>query len=174
MAHVLRAAAHLGALPTNGGLNARRIAAARPRAQLLASRNDEQATASQQQHPGSMFAAAVLAAAVLTGHPNMALAAEDAAATVGSAAVPTAYFGNGCFWGRQKDFVDTEQRLGRTSPADISALVGYAGGQKAGPDGKVCYYFNGDPRTIYERLGHAEVVQVALSQQQQSAQQEFK
>jgi hypothetical protein len=31
--------------------------------------------------------------------------------------------------GRQKDFVDAEQALGRTTPADISALVGYAGGQ---------------------------------------------
>jgi hypothetical protein len=37
----------------------------------------------------------------------------------------------------------------------------------------VCYYYNGDPRTIYERLGHAEVVQVALSQEAPSAQQEF-
>lgn len=24
--------------------------------------------------------------------------------------------------------------------------------QMTGPDGKVCYYYNGDPRTIYERL----------------------
>jgi hypothetical protein len=24
--------------------------------------------------------------------------------------------------------------------------------QSTGPDGKVCYYYNGDPRTIYERL----------------------
>jgi hypothetical protein len=24
--------------------------------------------------------------------------------------------------------------------------------QATGPDGKVCYYYNGDPRTIYERL----------------------
>jgi hypothetical protein len=48
-----------------------------------------------------------------------------------------------------------------------------AGGKQAGPDGKVCYYYNGDPRTIYERLGHAEVVQVALSQEAPSAQQEF-
>lgn len=31
--------------------------------------------------------------------------------------------------GRQKDFVDTEKALGRTDPAQISALVGYAGGQ---------------------------------------------
>jgi hypothetical protein len=46
-----------------------------------------------------MFAAAALAAAVLCSQPNMALAAEDAAvAAAGTAAVPTAYFGNGCFW----------------------------------------------------------------------------
>lgn len=31
--------------------------------------------------------------------------------------------------GRQKEFVDTEKSLGRTDPAQISALVGYAGGQ---------------------------------------------
>eukprot|EP00879_Flechtneria_rotunda_P005275 GHRR01005561.1.p1 GENE.GHRR01005561.1~~GHRR01005561.1.p1 ORF type:complete len:301 (+),score=93.10 GHRR01005561.1:176-1078(+) len=120
--------------------------------------------AQQQQHPGSMLAAAALAAAVLTS-PLTAAAAES---------VPTVYFGNGCFWGRQKDFVDTEKALGRTNPAAISALVGYAGGKQAGPDGKVCYYYNADPRTIYERLGHAEVVQVALSDEQQSAEEEFR
>jgi hypothetical protein len=36
--------------------------------------------------------------------------------------------------GRQKDFVDAEKALGRTSPADISSLVGYAAGKK------VCTY----------------------------------
>ncbi len=39
---------------------------------------------------------------------------------------------------------------------------------------QVCYYYNGDPRTIYERLGHAEVVQVALSGSQTDAEREFK
>jgi hypothetical protein len=75
--------------------------------------------------------------------------------------------------GRQKDFIDTEKALGRSQPADMSALVGYAGGTAAGPGGKVCYYYS-DPRTIYERLGHAEVVQVALSDQPGAAEQEFK
>ncbi len=49
---------------------------------------------------------------------------------------------------------------GRSAP-DISAVVGYAGGTKAGPDGKVCYYY-ADPRTVYDSLGHAEVVKVDL------------
>jgi hypothetical protein len=70
---------------------------------FLPCRNDQHVIESQQQqqqqqHPGSMLAAAVLAAAVLSGQPNMALAAEEAATTTGNAAVPTAYFGNGCFW----------------------------------------------------------------------------
>lgn len=41
------------------------------------------------------------------------------------------------FRGAQKDFVDTEKALGRAS-AQVSAVVGYAGGTQAGPDGKVC------------------------------------
>ena len=39
------------------------------------------------------------------------------------------YFGNGCFWGRQKDFVDVEKALGREG-GKISAITGYAGGAK--------------------------------------------
>jgi hypothetical protein len=37
--------------------------------------------------------------------------------------------------GRQKDFVDTEKSLGRVEPAQISAIVGYAGGQVRQPAG---------------------------------------
>lgn len=103
----------------------------------------------------------------------MPAVADDAPATTTSAraaAAPEAvYFGNGCFWGRQKDFVDTERSLGRVDPAEISSVVGYAGGAREGPDGKVCYYYS-DPRTIYEKLGHAEVVQVALSPGDEAAQ----
>ena len=39
----------------------------------------------------------------------------------------------------------------------------YAGGFSAkGNDGKVCYYY-GSPDTVYERLGHGEVVRTVLS-----------
>tara|TARA_B100000482_G_scaffold179408_1_gene151164 strand:+ start:192 stop:686 length:495 start_codon:yes stop_codon:yes gene_type:complete len=73
------------------------------------------------------------------------------------------YFGNGCFWGRQHEFVQTERtQLGR-SDDEVSSLVGYAGGFSAkGKDGKVCYYY-GAPDTVYERLGHGEVVRTVLS-----------
>jgi len=85
-----------------------------------------------------------------------------------SAALPAAaladitpvYFGNGCFWGRQKDFVDTEMALGRTMP-EVSAVVGYAGGRSK--ESATCYYYNA-PDSVYEKQGHAEVVQVALSE----------
>lgn len=37
------------------------------------------------------------------------------------------YFGNGCFWGRQHEFVEAERRQGR-SDDDVTSLVGYAVG----------------------------------------------
>jgi peptide methionine sulfoxide reductase MsrA len=78
-----------------------------------------------------------------------------------SEAVEPVYFGNGCYWGRQYDMIKTEESMGRTAK-DISAVVGYAGGRKTSPSGKVCYYYTNELDTIYEKLGHAEVVQVEL------------
>eukprot|EP00889_Picochlorum_renovo_P004056 jgi/Picre1/31086/NNA_006441.t1 len=71
------------------------------------------------------------------------------------------YFGNGCFWGRQYDFVKAENEMGRDGN-EISAVVGYAGGRKASPSNKVCYYYTPEADTVYEKLGHAEVVKVEL------------
>ncbi|CAL5228143.1 g11222 [Coccomyxa viridis] len=78
-----------------------------------------------------------------------------------SSGAPTPiYFGNGCFWGRQKDYIDAEKSMGRIK-SDLSAVVGYAGGRQKGPQGQVCYY-SGPQDALYEKLGHAEVVQVQL------------
>jgi hypothetical protein len=74
-----------------------------------------------------------------------------------AAEITPIYFGNGCFWGRQKDFVDTEMKMGRDVMSS-TAVVGYAGGQENTKD--TCYYYNA-PGTLYERQGHAEVVQVS-------------
>lgn len=63
-----------------------------------------------------------------------------------------------CFWGRQKDFVDTEMQLGR-DVSTSTAVVGYAGGKENSKS--TCYYYNA-PDTLYEKQGHAEVVQVGL------------
>jgi len=93
-----------------------------------------------------------------------------------AAAAPGAevYFGNGCFWGRQHEFVEAERKQGRSND-EVTSLVGYAGGlglgapsPKAGSTtaaaaaGKVCYYY-GAADTVYDRLGHGEVVRTSLS-----------
>ena len=74
-----------------------------------------------------------------------------------------AYFGNGCFWGRQHEFVSLEKDILNREDVQVKSLAGYAGG-KRGAGGKnkdtVCYYY-GAADTVYERLGHAEVVQIA-------------
>ena len=70
------------------------------------------------------------------------------------------YFSNGCFWGRQYDFVQTEQKLLGRSPEEVTAVAGYAAGKI--PSDKVCYYYTPEKDTVYERLGHAEAVQVEL------------
>ncbi|GAX81266.1 hypothetical protein CEUSTIGMA_g8698.t1 [Chlamydomonas eustigma] len=109
-----------------------------------------------------------------------AVAAEASPAVPGAASTSakklpeTVYFGNGCFWGRQKDFVDTEMAVLGRKPSEITSVVGYAGGKMTGPDGKVCYYYS-DPRTVYERLGHAEVVKVDINADSpQAVKNEFK
>jgi len=109
-----------------------------------------------------------LACALSCSSVNPAVAVEAASAVPEEASISTkklpetVYFGNGCFWGRQKDYVDTEMTVLGRKPNEISAVVGYAGGKLTGPDGKVCYYYS-DPRTVYERLGHAEVVKVDIN-----------
>jgi len=80
----------------------------------------------------------------------------------------TLYFGAGCFWHVQHEFVTAEEKLLGRHDVEISTVTGYAGGRKiasgaaAGPSGaKVCYH---NPQGIadYGRLGHAEAVQVSV------------
>ena len=63
--------------------------------------------------------------------PSPTTRAENSTSTstASSDNVTPIYFGNGCFWGRQKDFVDVEKALGRDG-GSISAVTGYAGGQR--------------------------------------------
>ena len=57
------------------------------------------------------------------------VSAEASSSTDGADSTTPIYFGNGCFWGRQKDFVDVEKALGREG-GKVSAITGYAGGAK--------------------------------------------
>jgi peptide methionine sulfoxide reductase MsrA len=70
------------------------------------------------------------------------------------------YFGAGCFWHVQHEFVLKEAaELGRSGAA-FSAVTGYAGGTGT-ERGLVCYH-NGRGVSDYGRLGHAEAVQVTI------------
>eukprot|EP00403_Amphidinium_massartii_P013010 CAMPEP_0178428224 /NCGR_PEP_ID=MMETSP0689_2-20121128/30165_1 /TAXON_ID=160604 /ORGANISM="Amphidinium massartii, Strain CS-259" /LENGTH=300 /DNA_ID=CAMNT_0020049985 /DNA_START=88 /DNA_END=990 /DNA_ORIENTATION=- len=64
------------------------------------------------------------------------------------------YFGSGCFWHVQHEFIKAEEEiLGRTA-AEYTSLTGYAGGTRAGTP-QPCY-------GNYEQLGHTEVVRVLI------------
>lgn len=141
---------------TNSGARCPCRQHAAPRCAAHGSENSSAAQSIPQR--AAAAATACLLAATLVATPSPALAEGP---------VEPVYFGNGCFWGRQYDFVNAEKSLGR-KPEDLSAVVGYAGGRLQSPSGKVCYYYAGtvDKGSVYEGLGHAEVVQVELRGQE--------
>merc|ERR1719271_1628133 len=47
--------------------------------------------------------------------------------------------GNGCFWERQYAYTHVEMEQFDRKRNEVSALVGYTGSTKAGPNGEVCY-----------------------------------
>lgn len=71
------------------------------------------------------------------------------------------YFGCGCFWHVQHEFVMAEKKLLNRSDEDITARSGYAGGNSGAKDGKVCYH-NAAQVSDYGSLGHAEVVRLVI------------
>uniref|UniRef100_A0A7S2UWB6 Peptide-methionine (S)-S-oxide reductase n=1 Tax=Fibrocapsa japonica TaxID=94617 RepID=A0A7S2UWB6_9STRA len=84
------------------------------------------------------------------------------------------YFGVGCFWHVQHEFVMAEQQiLGRDSD-EITAAAGYAGSKNlfqdpsdASNSGKVCYH-NRQRVGDYGKLGHGEVVGLQIPQTKES------
>lgn len=72
----------------------------------------------------------------------------------------TLYFGCGCFWHVQHEFIVAERSLLGRTDAELTAIVGYAGGLALNDVGKVCYpptSQHGDAEHY-----HAEVVQVTM------------
>jgi len=67
------------------------------------------------------------------------------------------YFGCGCFWHVQHEFVEAEKKLLGRSDMEITARAGYAGGKAGMLNNKVCYH-NAMKISDYGSLGHAEVV----------------
>jgi len=74
------------------------------------------------------------------------------------------YFGQGCFWHVQHEFVRQEVNLLGRRSSEITALAGYAGGTETGAKGEVCYH-NRDGAPDYATMGHAEVVHVSIPEQ---------
>eukprot|EP00965_Chrysotila_dentata_P227380 6195978-Pleurochrysis_carterae.AAC.3 len=66
------------------------------------------------------------------------------------------YFGCGCFWHVQHEFVEAERRILGRSDLQFTSHTGYAGGIAGADRGKVCYH-NAGFIADYGKLGHAEV-----------------
>lgn len=71
------------------------------------------------------------------------------------------YFGCGCFWHVQHEFVEAEKKLLGRSETEITARAGYAGGKAGMLNNKVCYH-NAMKISDYGSLGHAEVVNLKI------------
>ena len=109
---------------------------------------------------------------------NLFKSASAAAVAVRTSVLPAAsveesvvscYFGVGCFWHVQHEFVEAEKKILGRGERELTSLAGYAGGTQLGKDrnrpdlkrGLVCYQ---NPLGIadYGKLGHAEVVGMLL------------
>jgi len=71
------------------------------------------------------------------------------------------YFGCGCFWHVQHEFVEAEKKILGRSDSTLTARAGYAGGNSGALNGKVCYH-NALSISDYGSLGHAEVVSLQI------------
>ena len=87
-------------------------------------------------------------AALAVASPFAAVAEEES--------IPV-YFGCGCFWHVQHEFVEAERKILGRKDSQLTALAGYAGGNAGAKNGKVCYH-NAALMSDYGSLGHAEVV----------------
>jgi len=93
--------------------------------------------------------------------PPTAITPPNATTPPTAAASGVVYLGNGCFWERQWAYYKVEVYPAgpfRRPAAQVSSLVGYAGGAD---HSRVCYH-TGNPAQDYGDLGHAEAVRVTL------------
>jgi len=76
-------------------------------------------------------------------------------------ALTPVYFGVGCFWHIQHEFVQAERDLLNRNDHQLTSKAGYAGGKAADAEGRVCYH-NFQFVADYGKLGHGEVVGMEL------------
>jgi hypothetical protein len=108
---------------------------------------------------GLLTGALGLATAFTGNTVRPSVAADIPAATATD--LQDVYFGVGCYWHIQHEFVMAEiNTLGRSNQ-ELTAYTGYAGGKSADKEGRVCYH-NGQGVADYGKLGHGEVVGMKL------------
>lgn len=98
----------------------------------------------------------------IVASPQLGIAAV--AETRGNDELIDIYFGCGCFWHVQHEFVQAERNILQRSDEELTSRAGYAGGKKSGSSvdgGKVCYH-NAQNIADYGKLGHAEVVSLRI------------
>jgi len=71
------------------------------------------------------------------------------------------YFGCGCFWHVQHEFVTLEMSSFCRAEDGLTARAAYAGGTRVGEGGLVCYH-NMQGKAYYGSMGHAEVVSLTV------------
>ena len=73
------------------------------------------------------------------------------------------YFGCGCFWHVQHEFVEAERRILNRNDLELTSRAGYAGGkgEATNKNDLVCYH-NAQQVGDYGKLGHAEVVKLTI------------
>lgn len=68
------------------------------------------------------------------------------------------YFGVGCYWHIQHEFVEAERSILGRNDRTLTSRTGYAGGTKLGTSDRLVCYHNYQGIADYSKLGHAEVV----------------
>ncbi len=106
------------------------------------------------------FLGALATTSSLVSFPNLARSATDEVNSGGDELIDV-YFGCGCFWHVQHEFVEAERKILGRSDDEITSRAGYAGGKAGALDGKVCYH-NAANIADYGKLGHAEVVSLRI------------
>ena len=99
------------------------------------------------------IASTAIVSAPLSRLPRNANAQEDEEELI------DVYFGCGCFWHVQHEFVEAERKILNRDDSSLTARTGYAGGTK--DSDKVCYH-NAMNVGDYGSLGHAEVVALRI------------
>ncbi len=93
--------------------------------------------------------------------PSLALNTTETVYITTTDKLTSLYFGAGCFWHIQHEFVQAERHLLGRNDRELTSRTGYAGGRTTGSKGRVCYH-NWRGIADYGKLGHGEVVGMVI------------